>query len=146
MIGYKIVNLIELLEIQGEDFAKELLATFSCPLNRDVERFLHKNAILFARQGISQTHLVFTSYRNAPVLIGYFTLANKHIHIPTKVLSNTQRKRIAKFAILDINMKAYCMTAPLIAQLGKNFTNSYNKLITGDELLAIACEKSKVYN
>ena len=28
--------------------------------------------------------------------------------------------------------------APLVAQLGKNYTNDYNKLITGDELLKMA--------
>ena len=38
-------------------------------------------------------------------------------------------------------MKAYCLSAPLIAQLGKNYTKGYNKLITGDELLNIACKK-----
>ena len=32
------------------------------------------------------------------------------------------------------------MSAPLIAQLGKNFSNSYNILITGDELLKLACD------
>ncbi len=29
----------------------------------------------------------------------------------------------------------------MIAQIGKNFTNEYNKLISGDELLKIACDK-----
>jgi hypothetical protein len=32
------------------------------------------------------------------------------------------------------------MSAPLIAQLGKNFTDGYNKLITGKELLKMACD------
>lgn len=33
------------------------------------------------------------------------------------------------------------MSAPLIAQLGKNYLNGYNKLITGDELLQLACDE-----
>ena len=33
------------------------------------------------------------------------------------------------------------ISAPLIAQLEKNFTNGYNKLITGGELLKITCDK-----
>lgn len=33
------------------------------------------------------------------------------------------------------------MATPLIAQLGKNYRNGYNELITGDELLQIACQK-----
>ena len=32
----------------------------------------------------------------------------------------------------------------MIAQLGKNFSNGYNKLITGDELLSLACEKVSI--
>lgn len=40
-------------------------------------------------------------------------------------------------------MKRYIMSAPLIAQLGKNFNKGYNKLITGDELLKLACDKVK---
>ena len=33
------------------------------------------------------------------------------------------------------------MSAPLIAQLGKNYHEGMNHLITGDELLCLACEK-----
>ena len=35
------------------------------------------------------------------------------------------------------------MSAPLIGQLGKNFANSYNTLISGDELLKLALDKVK---
>lgn len=143
MTGYKIVNLKLLVDTIGEDETQIILSSFSCPLNVDVERFLKKNAILFAKQGISQTHLVFASYREQPVLVGYFTLANKYIHISAKVLSSNQRNRVKRFSQYNQDMKCYCMTAPLIAQLGKNFTNGYNTLITGDELLQIACDRIK---
>lgn len=141
MTGYKIVNLKVLIEEIGEDSAKGILSDFSCPLNPDVEDFLRIKAIEFAKQGFSQTHLVFASYRDNPVLVGYFTLANKYITVASKKMSNTLRKRIAKFATHDKRVNTYCLTAPLIAQLGKNYTNEYNKLITGDELLEIACSK-----
>ena len=35
------------------------------------------------------------------------------------------------------------MSTPLIAQLGKNYQHGYNTLITGDELLKLACDKVK---
>lgn len=143
MTGYKIINLNLLQETIGESETSDILSSFSCPQNVDVERFLRSTAIPFAKQGISQTHLVFASFQENPVLVGYFTLANKYIHVASKILSSTQRKRISKFATFNPDMKCYCMTAPLIAQLGKNFTNGYNKLITGDELLQIACDKIK---
>ena len=141
MIGYKIVNLKLMVDAVGEDTAQAVLSTFSCPLNEDVEKFLHVKAIDFAKQGFSQTHLVMTSYRDMPVLVGYFTLANKYITVSAKKLSGTQRKRLAKFSIYDNHLRAYCLSAPLIAQLGTNYANGYNKLITGDELLYLACRK-----
>ncbi len=144
MTGFKIVNLLTMLDEVGEDTAKSILSTFSCPLNRDVEYFLRSKAIDFAKQGWAQTHLVFASYQKEIVLVGYFSLANKYIHISSKFLqkmSKTLRKRISKFATFDRSSEGYNLSAPLIAQLGKNFTNSYDKLIRGDELLWQACKK-----
>ena len=51
--------------------------------------------------------------------------------------------RIRKFATYDDLNKAYKLSSPLIAQIGKNYQNGYDKLITGDELLKIACDKVK---
>lgn len=141
MTGYRVVNLGAMIEELGEDAVKGILSNFSCPLNLDVEFFLSKKALEFAKQGWAQTHLVFASYKARWVLVGYFALANKTICVPGKNLSNTLKKRIAKFATYDSNLRSYILSAPLIAQLGKNYTNGYNKLITGDELLSEACDK-----
>ena len=144
MTGYKVVNLKMMIEELGEDHTKAVLSQFSCPLNKDVEQFIRSKAISFANQGWAQTHLVMASYKGEPVLVGYFALASKHITISSKIFqsrSNGTRKRIAKFASYDPGIKSYILSAPLIAQLGKNYSNGYNRLITGDEILDIACEK-----
>ena len=144
MTGYRVVNLKALVEELGEDAVKSILSNFSCPLNPDVEFFLSKKAIDFAKQGWAQTHLVFASYKGDWVLVGYFALANKYIRISAKRLgsaSGSLRRRISKFATYDSTLKSYILAAPLIAQLGKNFSNNYNELITGDELLEEACNK-----
>jgi len=141
--GYKIVNLQELVEEVGEEFTKEYLSNFSCPINQDVEHFLKDKAIEFSKQGLSQTHLVMASHKKKMVLVGYFTLANKTISVSTKKLSSTAKKRIAKFAIYYPQIRKYVLSAPLIAQIGKNYTDGSNKIISGDELLGIACEKVK---
>ena len=144
MTGFKVVNLAVLVEEIGEDAAKGILSDFSCPLNKDVEYFLQHKSIDFAVQGWAQTHLVFASYKGEPVLVGYFALANKYIRVSTKVMgrhSNTLRRRIAKFAHFDKDLESYIFSAPLIAQLGKNYANGYDKLISGDELLAEACDR-----
>lgn len=141
MTGYIGINLRELINEIGEEAAKERLSDFSCPLNEDVERFLKHTAIEFSKQGIASTYLVFASFRKKYVLVGYYTLANKVFCIERKSLSSTWRKRLAKFSQYDSAIKRYTLSAPLIGQIGKNFTNHYNDLITGDELLKLALNK-----
>ena len=138
--GYNIVGLADMIESLGESRTKEILCDFSCPINRDVEYFLHAKAVEFSKQGLSKTHLVVTSYKDKPVICGYFTLCNKIMSVSPKALSSTFRKRIYKFAKWNPVVKEYSVPAPLIAQFGKNFTNGYDKLISGDELLKIATD------
>ena len=139
--GYNLINLADLLTELGEDRTKSILLAYCCPMNEDVEYFLKDKAIEFSKQGLAKTHLVFSSFQGEPVLIGYFALSSKTIRIAKKALSNTLQKRINKFATYAPELKSYQISAPLIAQLGKNYCNEYNRLITGDELLKIACDQ-----
>lgn len=72
MSGYSLISLIDMIEALGEDRCMEILSHFSCPLNPDVQRFLSSRsyAVEFAKQGISQTTLVFASYKKEQVLCG----------------------------------------------------------------------------
>ena len=141
--GFVQVNLAEMISEIGEDRVKAILSDFQCPLNKDVEFYIRDKAIVFAKQGWAATHLVFASYKDTLVLVGYFTLVTKVIMIYKANMSKTLQKKISKFSQPDVSMKRYIMSAPLIAQLGKNFNKGYDKLITGDELLKLACDKVK---
>jgi len=141
MDGYVRVLLREMVKTLGEDRVKSILSGFLCPKNPDVEYFLKQKAIEFDKQSISSTHLIFTSYRSNPVLIGYFTLANKCIDIPLNKLSSSMKKRIARFGARNSDGRLIQIALPLIAQLGKNYNGGYNNLISGDELLKIAIEQ-----
>lgn len=144
MSGYIGINLRDILldNTLGENVAKNLLSSFYCPLNPDVEHFLKHTAIEFAKQGISSTHLVMASYQGKYVLAGYFSLANKIFCIEKDSLPNRAwKKRMKKFGQFDQTIQRYTISAPLIGQLGKNYANSYDKLITGDELLKLALDK-----
>lgn len=125
----------------GEEKVKTILSDFSCPLNKDVEYFLKNRAFDFAKQGIAQTHLVFLQYKGKLRLIGYYSLTNKFISVKDENLSKNLRKRVAKFGARDSSNKGYIMSAPLIAQLGKNYTDQLNKQLSGDELLKMALDK-----
>ncbi len=144
MSGYIGINLRDILsdDSLGESAAKSVLSSFSCPLNPDVEYFLRHTAIEFSKQSISSTYLIMASYREKYVLCGYFTLANKVFCIEKDSLPNRNWKhRMSKFGQFDKAVQRYTISAPLIGQLGKNYANGYDKLITGDELLKLALDK-----
>lgn len=141
MLKYTIVALHELLKAFQDDEPKinNILNAYECNRNKDVERFLQEKAILFDRQGFSRTHLVYTTYKNEMVLVGYYALAYKCFVIKSGTrISNTLRKRIARFGQYDDVLKQYVVSAPLIGQLGKN--DKYRDLISGDTLLYCACK------
>ena len=143
MDGFVEINLRTYIDAVGDSEAKNQLASFLCPMNADVQEFLRIRAFEFSKQGITQTHLVFASYQNEPVLVGYYSLTNKVITVKKSTLSATSAKRIAKFGTFNEQSHCYIVPAPLIAQIGKNYANGYHKLISGDVLLSLACAKVK---
>ena len=143
MSGYTKVNLLDISEMPELEKVSEIISDFSCPHNPDVEDFLKIKALMFSRQRIASTYLVFASYKSNPVLVGYFALATKYFHIDAKKpgsISKRLLKRISKFAVHDKDLGKHIISAPLLGQLGKNYSHGYNELITGDELLQIACD------
>lgn len=143
MENYQTVHLLEILQNDGEEVLQKNLENFSCPKNADVENFIRKNSISFAKQYLSAVWIVFAKNENKKSVVGYFALINKHFQVDLNNLNKTLAKRVQKFSTFEEELNRYTVSAPLIGQLGKNFSNDCNKLITGDELLKIACEKVK---
>lgn len=142
-MSYKIVNLKDIYNIFGENKTKEILKDYKCKLNLDVEYFLKEKAIEFSKQDISRTFLVLSEYKGRNVIVGYFAITNKATTIKKFVISKTKRKKILRYAEYNNESKGYNIALPLIGQLGKNYNNGYNKLISGDILLKFACDKIK---
>ena len=143
MPEYISISLLDMIDQKGESYVRNIISSFSCPQNKDVEDFLHSKAIEFSKQGLSKTHLVFTLKEDNLILVGYYCLAPKPIIIEKSVLSKTLQKKVNKFAVHDISNKRYITSASLIGQLGKNFTDGNNKLIDGSYLLNLAIKKIK---
>ncbi len=120
----------------GEPALVKLLSGFSCPKNPDVERFLKKSAIEFTKKNQSVTYLVFS--KDNGEMLGYFTLALKPLTIHGETVSNTTKRKLLRISELDESSDTYNMSAYLIAQLGKNYTNGVNNKITGKELIELA--------
>ena len=141
-MAYKILNLIDIYNNIGIEKTQELLKTYQCKLNEDVEYFLHHTAIQFSKQDISRTFLVMESYKNQNVIAGYFSISNKTTVIKKSMFpSKSKKKTILRYAKYSDEDKGYVITLPLIGQLGKNY--EYDNLIDGDILLKMALNKIK---
>ena len=142
---YSVINIRRYLNSDnpklGESRLLQVLSGFSCLRNPDVERFLKKSSIEFTKKNQSVTYLVFDI--NSMVLVGYFTLALKPLTVRGETVSNTVKKKLLRVSEWDEKSDTYTMSAYLIAQLGKNFTNGADQKITGEELLALAWNKIK---
>lgn len=145
MIGTAIVNILDMLDCGKDDILKIICDEFECPLNKDVEKFLKYKAIEFSKQRIAATYLVFKQYKQNDVVVGYFSIAQKYFHVSYKErnrkISSKLRAKINTFGHYEPELQKYVVPAMLIGQLGKNYANGYDELISGDELLKIACEK-----
>lgn len=135
MSGYTVINILDMLESVGEDELSGILSDFSCPKNPEIERFIHNNAIEFAKRKMSITYLVFDA--NAQ-LVAYFTLTHKSSSVDGQVLSRTSRKKLEMHARMDEVLKAYSVSAYLIAQFGKNYGVNSGHTISGNELMDMA--------
>ena len=127
------VNIREYLKLgsdeeAGEPALVELLSGFSCPKNLDVERFLKKSAIEFTKKNQSVTYLVVSA--EDVRLLGYFTITLKPLTVRGETISNTTKKKLLRVSELDEKSDTYTMSAYLIAQLGKNFSENEGKDIT----------------
>ncbi len=142
---YSVINIRRYLNSDnpklGESRLLQVLSGFSCLRNPDVERFLKKSSVEFTKKNQSVTYLVFDI--SSMVLVGYFTLALKPLTVRGETVSNTVKKKLLRVSEWDEKSDTYTMSAYLIAQLGKNFTNGADQKITGEELLALAWDKIK---
>lgn len=141
--GYTIFNIREFLQEENDGIGEadliQILSDFSCPLNKDVEKFLKERAIEFTKKNQSVTYLVFSS--DDANLVGYFTLTIKPITINATKFSNTTKRKLLRVSELDDVTHTFHLAAYLIAQLGKNYSNGANFKITGEQLLEIAMSK-----
>lgn len=120
----------------GEGTLLQVLSEFSCKINPDVERFIKKQSIEFAKKQQSVTYLVFST--EDAELVGYFALTIKPITVNAEPFSNTIKRKLSRVSTLNEQDQTYNLAAYLIAQLGKNYNNGANERISGKELLGLA--------
>ena len=125
------IKLNELIEAIGEEKVKSILSSFVCPLNKDVEDFLRTNLVFWE-----------TDDKKAMELVGYYAIASKVICIDRGSVSSREARKLREHGIFNEKTNQYMVSAPLIGQLGKNFANGNDCLISGTDLLQMAIEKA----
>ena len=137
-MSMQIVNILDLISAIGEEAVQELLSDFSCPKNPEVEGFVRNNAIGFSKQKMSVTHCVMDEGR----LVAIFALTHKAVEVAQSSLSSTARKKIERFARVDESSGFYHVSAFLIAQFGKNYSEDASAL-SGNTLMQSAIDVLK---
>ena len=132
MNEYKVFNILDMAEAIGETNLKELLSDFYCPKNEEIQQFVRAKAYDFERKKLSVTYLVVNEDN---YITAIFTLAHKAVEIGNASLSNSKRKKISRYAVLDSGTGSYTVSAFLIAQFGKNYALDADKRISGNELM-----------
>ena len=84
------------------------LSKFSCSKNPEIENFVRKNAIDFAKKKMSITYLVYGDNGKIP---GIFTLTHKALELRNDVLSNTTRKKVQRHSRLDESTNSFNVSA-----------------------------------
>lgn len=100
----------------GEDSTRQILDSFSCPRNTDVEDFLKNpsKAIRYEETGNSRTYLMLAD-PSADVL-AYFSITFKQLIIAGTTLSKTTVRKLDGISKERKEIRAF-----LIGQIGKNF-------------------------
>lgn len=136
---YRTISLYDLINQKvGEKAIKEILSDFSCPLNEDVDYFIHYKAYDFERVGLARTYLVYALIDDKPILVAFYSLGQSNVVISEDLSKNMKKKIFGTTYPIGKNIKTL-----LIGQLSKNFYNGYNQYIAGDILMGLVFEKIK---
>lgn len=132
MSNFETVNILDMIDAIGEEELQLILSDFSCPKNQEIEHFVRKNAIEFARRKMSITYLVIDEESR---IAGIFTLTHKAVQLLDAGLTGTVRKKIQRHARLDEATDSYILSAFLVAQFGKNYQYGESNVLKGNELM-----------
>lgn len=137
MSSYAVMNILDFMDAIGEDSLRAVLSEFSCPKNLEIQEFMQKNAIDFAKKKTSITYLlVDDKYRTH----GIFAVTHKALQVMSRELSGTVRKKLQRYAQEDEETGELTLSAFLIGQFGKNYQYDDLPTITGVQLMDAAFE------
>ncbi len=129
------------MEKLEEDKVMNILSSFRCEQDSDIETFLHNRAVEFENLAKARTYLIFSQEeleegRTPLTIYGYISLALKILTVPDSV-SNRMRKELDGFSAKLHGQQLRDFPCYLIGQLSKN-SNAEPQMISGCELIETA--------
>ena len=147
MSGFHVSNILDLIEDENEKpladgiaFVQDLIGSFRCEKNAEIEHFLHRNAIDFARKRQAITYFVLDGNDD---LLAYFALTHKAVKIDGSRLSKTVCRGLDRHAEKEPDGSGYNASAFLIAQFGKNSAYRGGLSFSGNKLMEQAISSLK---
>jgi uncharacterized protein YbcI len=127
---------------EGKELS-ELLSSFSCEKDEDIEYFLHKRAIEFEKLSKARTYLVFDQEQlenkdKHLIIYGNLSIALKILSVPQD-MSNHMRKELDGFSAKRHGELISDFPCYLIGQLSKN-SNVKSGEVTGKQLIDFASD------
>lgn len=135
MSDFVVVNILDLMDAIGEEELQRVLSDFSCSKNGEIENFVRKNAIEFAKKKMSITYLVIDEKSR---VVAMFALTHKAVQIVSEGLSSSVKKKIKRYAQLDEETGTFTLSSFLIGQFGKNYQYQDILKLEGKQLMEAA--------
>lgn len=126
----KLLSLKDLLNEIDEEEVVNILASFKCEKNEDVDSFLKNKSIRFEKADRSRTYFIidYISFTKGKIaILAYFTIAMKKVDLGSDISKNMRKE-------LDgISKEASYFNCYLIGQLAKN--DYYTDFIKGKDII-----------
>ncbi|WKB35022.1 hypothetical protein QS257_14890 [Terrilactibacillus sp. S3-3] len=123
----KVVHLSEMLKNVSEEEVRNLLSSFSCEANPEVQYFLRDKAIQNEYRSFTKTYLVLNVDEPYDI-VGYFSIIVSDFIFEDEV-SRTLKDKITS------NKEARCFPTLLICQLGR--ADRYKDVVSGNFVLQL---------
>ena len=143
-----LITLTSLIERIGEDkeLLKQILSSFLCEEDADIELFLHNRAVEFEELSKARTYLICNEEQfyekdfslDKLKIFGYISLALKVLTVPEAV-SNRTRKDIDGFSAKIHGEQIKDFPCYLIGQLSRA-SNVPKESLSGKQLIQFACD------
>ena len=140
------IALSSLIKVTGEDneLLSQILSSFSCERDEDIENFLHSRAVEFEKLSKARTYLICDEeqiskeefYLDQLKIYGYVAIALKILSVPEE-WSNRKRKELDGLSAKIHGEPIKDFSCYLIGQLSRNSKVSHDS-ISGKDLLQMA--------